>query len=269
MRNFLLPFGLALVLSLLLHLFFFNTFNKTLKHKNLKVNSTDEVKKDKKKGYTSIKYVKLQKPKLLQKPLIKQNQPQKTLQQKPTPKKVVKKRRKPIIKDPKITKNVKTIKIPKAQEEIDLKQLFTINKQQTTQNIKEQEKRIEVDKERYLVKKLDRRTQQYIKLYGEKFYSFSKEQKEYLKQNLSLIGKITQRYLKYPPIAGKTRQSGVNVVEFMLHPNGDITDLHISDSSYFTALDKNTIETIRIAYKDYPKPTQPTKIKIYVNYILY
>jgi len=84
-----------------------------------------------------------------------------------------------------------------------------------------------------------------------------------------MIGKITQRYLQYPEISAKTGQSGVNVVEFTLHPNGDISDLRISDSSYFTALDKNTIETIQIAYKDYPRPKEPTKIKIFVNYILY
>lgn len=271
MRNFSITFGLALLLSLLLHLFFFNTFNKTLKNRDLKINSSDEIKEDKKKGYTSIKYVKLQKPKIIEKPLPEPKKPE-PKEKKPIPKEIKKvgKKNKPIIKDPKISKSVKKIELPKPEEKVDLKNLFTMNQEQnTTKTLKEQEKRIEIDKERYLVKKLDPLTQQYIKLYGEKYYSFSKEQKEYLKQNLSLIGKITQRYLQYPAIAGKTGQSGINVVEFTLHPNGDISDLHISDSSYFTSLDKNTIETIEIAYKDYPKPSEPTKVKIYVRYILY
>ena len=80
---------------------------------------------------------------------------------------------------------------------------------------------------------------------------------------------ITQRYLVYPGLSIKTRQSGINVIEFVLHPNGDISDVRITDSSNYTALDKNTVETIQLAYKDYPKPTEPTQIKIYVRYILY
>jgi len=61
----------------------------------------------------------------------------------------------------------------------------------------------------------------------------------------------------------------MNVVEFYLHPNGDITDLKLADSSYYTALDTNSIDTIRIAYQDYPRPLEKVKIKIYIKYILY
>jgi len=61
----------------------------------------------------------------------------------------------------------------------------------------------------------------------------------------------------------------MNIVEFTLHPNGDISDLKISNSSGYSSLDENTIETIEYAYKDYPRPKSPTKIKIYVYYKLY
>lgn len=116
---------------------------------------------------------------------------------------------------------------------------------------------------------VDELTKSYIKLYGEEYNSFTKVQKVYLKQNLKSIGMITQKHLRYPSIAVRTRQSGTNVIEFILHPNGDITKPIIISSSGYEILDDNTIRTIEIAYKDYPRPTEPTKIRIYVTYRLY
>ncbi len=116
---------------------------------------------------------------------------------------------------------------------------------------------------------LDEITKSYINLYGEEFNSFTKVQKVFLQKNLKDIGKITERYLRYPSIAVRTRQQGMNVIQFYLYPNGDISDLKLTDSSGFTSLDKNTVETIEIAYKDYPRPKTKTKIKIYVFYKLY
>lgn len=116
---------------------------------------------------------------------------------------------------------------------------------------------------------IDDITKSYIKLYGEEYNSFTKIQKVYLKKNLKNIGMITQKYLKYPSIAVRTRQSGTNVIEFTLYPNGDITKPVITSSSGYEVLDDNTIETIEFAYKDYPRPDEPTKIRIYVTYRLY
>lgn len=118
-------------------------------------------------------------------------------------------------------------------------------------------------------KLIDEITQSYIKLYGEEYNSFTKVQKVYLEKNLKTIGSITQKYLRYPAISVRTRQSGTNIIEFTLHPNGDITQPIITSSSGYEALDSNTIKTIEIAYKDYPRPTQATKIRIYVTYRLY
>ncbi len=112
---------------------------------------------------------------------------------------------------------------------------------------------------------------EYRKLYKDEFDTFTKAQKRFLKENLSRIGYITQKYLYlrgYPYIAVKTKQQGTNIVEFYLHPNGDISNLHLIGSSGYEALDKNTIETIKTAYKDYPLPKEKTKIRIYVKYRL-
>lgn len=109
-------------------------------------------------------------------------------------------------------------------------------------------------------------------LYGREFDSFSSTQKKFIKHNLGTIYRITQRTLSrngYPEIAVRTRQQGTNVVSFYLHPNGDISGLRLKTKIGYAALDKNTLEVIRIAYKDYPLPNQKTKIVFYVQYSIY
>lgn len=127
----------------------------------------------------------------------------------------------------------------------------------------------DIMKEPLDLRMLDRLTQSYIKLYGQEYNDFTKVQKVFIQNNINLIGRITQKYLRYPRIAIKTRQKGMNIVEFILYPNGDISEPVIINSSRYQALDKNTLKTISIAYKDYPKPKEATKIRIYVTYRLY
>lgn len=117
----------------------------------------------------------------------------------------------------------------------------------------------------------DEETQREIsELYGDEFGDLGSAEKDFIKNNLKDIGRITQKYLTYPREAGILGQSGVNAVEFYLYPNGDISDLRIMNnkSSGFVLLDKNSIKTIEIAYKDYPRPTTKTLIRIYVTYCL-
>ena len=109
-------------------------------------------------------------------------------------------------------------------------------------------------------------------LYGSEFNIYSKNQKKFIKNNLGAIYRITQRTLNrngYPEVAGRTGQEGTNVVSFYLHPNGDISKLRLKTYIGYQALDNNTLEVIRIAYKDYPLPNQKTKIIFYVQYSAY
>jgi len=109
-------------------------------------------------------------------------------------------------------------------------------------------------------------------LYGSEFDSFTPTQKKFIKKNLGAIHRITQRTLiqnGYPDVAVRTRQEGTNVVTFYLHPNGNITGLRLQSRIGYTALDENTLQVIRIAYKDYPHPKTTTKITFYVQYSIY
>jgi TonB family protein len=109
-------------------------------------------------------------------------------------------------------------------------------------------------------------------LYGKEYYNFTPAQKRFIKSHLDEIRRITQNTLVlngYPDIAVRTGQQGTNVVTFYLHPNGDISGLRLLRPMGYEALDKNTLEVIRIAYKDYPRPKEKTKITFYVTYKLY
>ena len=109
-------------------------------------------------------------------------------------------------------------------------------------------------------------------LYGKEFNGYSATQKKFIKHNLGIIHRITQKTLwrnGYPETARRTRQQGTNVVSFYLHPNGDISGLKLKKRIGYTSLDQNTLEVIRIAYKDYPLPNQKTKIVFYVEYSIY
>lgn len=115
--------------------------------------------------------------------------------------------------------------------------------------------------------KVDNTTRRDIEeLYGEEFGDYGLAEQEFLVNNLRNIGRITQRYLQYPPSAIRLGQEGLSAVEFFLYPNGDISDLKIIVSSSYMLLDRNSERTIEIAYKDYPHPSTKTRIRIFVNY---
>jgi protein TonB len=110
------------------------------------------------------------------------------------------------------------------------------------------------------------------KLYGKEYDKFTKVQKAYLEKNLNNFQTITQRVLDrlgYPPIAAKLKIGGVNIIEFMFHPDGSITDLRVINSSGYAVLDEYSLELIEIAYKDYPKPQTSTKLRFNVQYRIY
>jgi len=256
---------LAFILSITLHFLFLTKIDTPKKQLLDKPSSSKKIDK------SSVHFVKLQ-PKLQPKVEPKKQIKKKTKKiERPKKYKEVKVPKKKIIKRQVVKKAKKIQKKPNTK--LEARPNFTKDIPKTSRE-KDIEKRslenfllaepVPLDKEL-----LDDITKSYINLYGEEYNSFTKVQKVYLQKNLKDIGRITQRYLRYPHIAVRTGQQGMNIVEFILHPNGDISDLRITNSSGYSSLDKNTIETIEYAYKDYPRPKTATKIKIYVYYKLY
>ena len=249
---------LAFIISISLHFFLFKKYNNDEFKKNNQIKQ-EVIKK------SDVKFIKLKK----EEPIINN---------------VMEEKVKPIIE--------KKVELPEIQKEVVVKKEI--------QKKVENNKKIDFDKSKELQKKVlneqivnkkeslqDKTLEDFLsqkqpinkeilnelqKLYGEEYDKFTKVQKAYLEKNLTNFQTITQRVLNrlgYPPLAAKLRIGGVNVIEFMFHPDGSITGLKVIDSSGYAVLDDYSVELIEIAYKDYPKPQTSTKLRFIVQYRLY
>lgn len=277
---------IAVIFSILIHLGIFYKFNK---------NVTASTSKKGNAKTSSLLYVKLQKKKVAKKEntIIKKeikNIPKKNTATKNILKKKykkvenkIKKQEKRVIKKKQKTK--KLLKVSKSKntiksaldKTIDIKnyekqnntnfQKSTLQKflEKPRDNLNDLESMVKSYKSNHPNLKLENN----IELYGEEFDSFTQVQKVYIRNNLNAIGRITQYYLRYPRISVRTKQQGENIITFILYPNGDISKPVFIKNSKYTALNKQTYETIKTAYKDYPRPKEPTKIIIRVRYKLY
>lgn len=102
--------------------------------------------------------------------------------------------------------------------------------------------------------------------YGETFFSLSAGEQHYIIDNLQRIRKINEvvgtallaeRLDDIDPLDS-------NIVTFILHPDGTISDLELDKNRIGTPLDELTVQTINLAHTRYPKPQQPTRIRIKV-----
>ena len=108
-------------------------------------------------------------------------------------------------------------------------------------------------------------------LYGEKFGKLSAAQQEYIIDNQEIMRRITQQVLNRVASVNLPRDLNVNrsnVIEFYLHPNGDMSDFKFLNKSGFYVLDDTTKETIEYAYSKYPRPQEKTLIRYNVFYNL-
>lgn len=252
---------IALAISIIIHILFLSTYQVPKKQSDSAQNTGQQQVKA-----SNVRFVKLQQPtpKPQPKKVQKKQEVQEPLKkvQEPTPQP-----KRPVVKEAQ-----KTVPKPTLKSEAIPNYMKPVPNKPKNNLEKAQEKLQKDNLSDYMVtpemnyNMLDQITKSYLKLYGKEYNNFTEVQKVFLKNNLRDIGRITEQYLRYPYLAIRLRQQGTNVVEFILYPNGDISDLKLSNSSGSTSLDENTVETIKIAYKDYPRPKEPTKIKIYVNY---
>lgn len=253
---------LAFIISLLLHLLFF----KSYKDEELLENEQTKKMNEKK---SEIKFVKLKKNEIIEPKVEKIEQIEKPVDIKKEEilKKEISKEKeniKNIEKKAERKNEVNFQKAKKIQENILKDQIVKENnslQEKTLENFLSQKEPINEE----ILNELE-------KLYGEEYKTFTKVQKAYLEKNLNNFQVITQRVLDrlgYPKLAAKLKIGGINIVEFMFHPDGSITGLKIINSSGYAVLDEYTLELIEIAYKDYPKPTTSTKLRFKVFYRLF
>ena len=247
---------LAFIISISLHLFLFTKYKFEESTQNNKTEEKIEKKSD-------VEFVKLKK-------------------EEPIVNKSIEKEFKPIVEQ-KFQKKIETPQIKKEvskkieyNQKIDIEkskelQKTILNEQIVNKNNSIQDKTLEnfLSQKEPVNKDILNELQ---KLYGEEYDKFTKVQKAYLEKNLGNFQTITQRVLDrlgYPPLAAKLKIGGVNIVEFMFHPDGSISNLRVIDSSGYAILDNYSVELIEIAYKNYPKPETSTKLRFHVQYRLY
>ncbi len=245
MKNFIGAITISLIIHFLLF-YNFKTIDSNIQPMKQQINKSS--------NHTYIKLVSIKKDKPIEK-LKKQNKKEiitkPKLKKKIIKKKISKTKVKEIVKKPKPKTKINTKKIDNLKDINDKRDSF-----------------LQYD-EIQAIQQLDPITKSYLKLYGSEYFELSSKVKKYLKENINEIGRITQQYLRYPSIAIRTKQQGTNILEFTLKANGDIVNLKIIGSSTYSTLDRNSIKTIKIAYKDYPKPKEDSLIRIYINYLLY
>ncbi|WP_304543651.1 hypothetical protein [Sulfurimonas microaerophilic] len=108
-------------------------------------------------------------------------------------------------------------------------------------------------------------------LYGEEFGKLTPGQQQYILDNQEIMRRITQQVLNRVARVNIKRNLNVNrnnVVQFYLHPNGDISDFKFLSKSGYYILDDTTKETIEYAYSKYPRPKEKTLIRYNVYYHL-
>jgi protein TonB len=93
-------------------------------------------------------------------------------------------------------------------------------------------------------------------------------EESFLRERLSVITDIVQRYINYPPIARRMGWEGKVLVSFVLEPDGGIRDLKVLKSSGYEALDKEALDAIRRSYRDFPKPPVSVVVKLPINFRL-
>jgi len=108
-------------------------------------------------------------------------------------------------------------------------------------------------------------------LYGDEFGKLSEGQQKYILDNQEIMRRITQQVLTRVASVNLSRDlnvNRVNIIEFYLHPNGDMSDFRFLQKSGFYVLDDTTKETIEYAYARYPRPQEKTLIRYNVFYNL-
>jgi len=107
--------------------------------------------------------------------------------------------------------------------------------------------------------------------YGEAFGKLSAGEQKYIIDNQERMRRITQEQLnRLAPvnIPRNLHVNTMNIIEFYLHPNGDISGLKIISPSGQQILDDTSLQTIEYSYHRYPLPEQKTLVRYKVGYYL-
>ncbi|MEA1893151.1 MAG: energy transducer TonB [Campylobacterota bacterium] len=108
-------------------------------------------------------------------------------------------------------------------------------------------------------------------LYGNEWGKLTAGAQKYMLDNREVMRRITQQILTRVARVNLKQDLNINrsnVIEFYLHPNGDMTDFRFLEKSGYYILDDTTKETISYAYSRYPRPDEKILVRYNVFYNL-
>ena len=284
----------ALFVALLIHLLLVLIFwilgtispevKKPLKQeeKKIRISLKDMPKKYKKTGQIKKKV----KPSPIAPAMPKGNQLKKIVKKPPVKYKPQKKQKTPVLNKQKPQKHVvkkptpKTKPIPskkpyipflKKPEEKKAPQIFKEKKKDPLAWMKEDKSTEDEKKVKKTTYSGGSISQDIKELYGDEFGKLTKGQQEYIINNQEIMRRITQQVLTRVAsvnLKANLNVNRTNVIEFYLHPNGDMTDFKFLHKSGYFVLDDTTRETIEYAYSRYPRPKEKILIRYNVYYNL-
>ena len=280
----------AFFVALLIHILIFLllwilwTMTPTLQHKEkhqekrIKISLKEMPKKHKKSGVTKKKV----KPSVVAPPMPKGAQLKKIVQQKHIKYEPKKPQRKAHLNKPKIAKKVIKKRVTKVKvKPLPTKKLYIpfVKKEKTEKKKAQKLSWLYEDKSSEELKQKQKKTalnsgnisQDIKKLYGDTFGKLTPGQQKYILDNQEIMRRITQQVLNRVARVNIPRDLNVNrtnVIEFKLHPNGDMSDFKFISKSGYYILDDTTKETIEYAYSRYPRPKETTLIRYNVYYNL-
>ena len=281
----------ALFVALLIHLIIFLLFwlfitmtpevkhPKKEKEKRIKISLKEMPKKIKDSGNIKKKI----KPQKVAPPMPKGSQLKKIVQSKTLKYEPKKLKKEPKLNKPKASKKPKIIKKPKieplpptkpyipyAQKDKNITK--KTEKKETQMSWLYEDRSSEEQKEEQKQSQNNSSISQDIKeLYGDTFGKLTPGQQKYILDNQEIMRRITQEILNRVARVNLPRNLNVNksnIIEFKLHPNGDMSDFRFISKSGYYILDDTTKETIEYAYSRYPHPSETTLIRYDVFYNL-
>ena len=84
-------------------------------------------------------------------------------------------------------------------------------------------------------------------------------EQHYVKAHFVYIKKIIEKNISYPPMARRMGWQGKVLVSFIVCKNGKVEDLQVVQSSGYSQLDKNALETVKQVG---PFPSPPVRVKL-------
>ena len=105
-------------------------------------------------------------------------------------------------------------------------------------------------------------------LYRDSFEKLSTTQQNYIYDNMDKIQSITQTALKKETVELKKEKfvSDKNIVEIMLETNGSTKEIKFLSRSNERRFDNITKKVLEEAVKKFPKPSEPTPIRMIMTY---